>query len=152
MGGGNIARAPIQETFPNGCAVAASDITRGPKARMTTGPMVQRVIGASCVHGRVGAFYTPCAGERNHIVQINTGSWPLWVRWGSAGHRTTNATAEYPARAADRGGRPDDWRLSRLHMPWDVPSAQPRSTPRSHSPPVQEWPPTVAGRDGHRTQ
>ena len=30
------------------------------------------VMAASCVHGRVGAFYTPCAGDGNQILQMKS--------------------------------------------------------------------------------
>jgi hypothetical protein len=33
-------------------------------------PMVRRVMGASCVHGRVGAFYAGRAGEGNQILPM----------------------------------------------------------------------------------
>jgi hypothetical protein len=34
--------------------------------------MRRRIMGASCVHGRVGAFYALCAGEGNQILQHYT--------------------------------------------------------------------------------
>jgi hypothetical protein len=33
-------------------------------------PIKRRVIVASCVHGRVGAFYAPCAGDGNQICRF----------------------------------------------------------------------------------
>jgi hypothetical protein len=34
--------------------------------------MARRMIGASYMHGRVGIFYAPCAGEGKHILQHYT--------------------------------------------------------------------------------
>jgi hypothetical protein len=34
--------------------------------------MMRRVMGASCIHGRVGAFYAPQVGEGNQILQDYT--------------------------------------------------------------------------------
>ena len=36
------------------------------------GPDRRCVMVASCVHGRVGAFYAPCAGDGNQILQMKS--------------------------------------------------------------------------------
>jgi hypothetical protein len=39
---------------------------------VTRSPMVRRVMGASCIHGRVGAFYAPRAREGKQIVPMQS--------------------------------------------------------------------------------
>src|SRR5262249_29999812 len=39
--------------------------------RVTKNQTVRRVMGASCVHGCVGALYAPCAREGNQMLQMN---------------------------------------------------------------------------------
>jgi hypothetical protein len=36
------------------------------------GPRLRRIIVASCVHGRVVAFYAPCLKGRNQILQVKS--------------------------------------------------------------------------------
>src|SRR5439155_3555299 len=100
--------------FPRGCASTASGAVRRPRAKVTRSPIRQRVMEASCVHGRVGAFYALRAREGNQILQMNLGSWPLLVMsdrghvasgWPSENEAVTNAnvagTASFSPRRCD---------------------------------------------------